>query len=275
MILKYIASSGNEYDLNADELRTREANYHKWSWDFNGTDLQYGKRVADVTRTAMEYDTTLTFAGSLVQRKEAVENLHQDFELDVRNMTPGRIIWGEWYIDCYISDSSTTPDELIRWTDNEIKIYCPHPFWIREATRQFYPKSVPAEQIFLDYEFDYQYDYHFGNPGTAIWQRDFPFVSEFKLTIYGPVSQPRILINSHAYQINDTLGETEYAVIDSRDNIIMKYAMGGQVTNIFDLRDKQESVFDPIPAGPLRFAWSGAFGFDLTLYEERSEPRWT
>ena len=274
MILKYQASSGNEYNLNIkEEFLTREANYHVWNWVANGTELQFGKRIANFSREAAVYSATLTVIGSQTFRKSMLDNLHQDFELDVRNMTPGRIIWGDYYVDCYITDSSTKPDDYPTWTDNEISIYCPYPFWIKEDTRTFMPQEAPGAQTFLDYEFDYNYDYFYGNPGIAIWQTGFPFTSDFKMTVYGPVSDPRILINGYPYQFFDTLEATEYVVIDSRSNTITKYLANETNISIFDLRNKAQSIFKQIPAGTLTFNWSGAFGFDLTLFEERSEPR--
>lgn len=273
--LKYIASSGNEYNLKSDGIRTKEANYHTWNWGVNGTTLQYGLRVSDFTRKPATYETRLILDGSYAQRKAILEALHDDFELDVRNMTLGRIMWGDYYIDCYITASSTYPDENNYWTDNEVTIYCPYPFWIKELAREFKPQVAPEDEQFLDYEFDYRYDYFYGNPGIATWQTDFPFSSEFRMTIYGAVSEPRILINGYPYQFFDTLEATEYVVIDSRSNTITKYLASGSKVNIFDLRNKAESIFNPIPPGTLTFNWSGTFGFDLTLYEERSEPRWT
>jgi hypothetical protein len=44
-------------------------------------------------------------------------------------------------------------------------------------------------------------------------------------------------------------------------------------TNLFDSRNKAQSVFEKIPEGALTFAWEG-FSFELTLFEERSEPKW-
>ena len=100
----------------------------------------------------------------------------------------------------------------------------------------------------------------------------FPFESDFRIIVYGPVVNPRIQINGHPYQVNDTLLVGEYMVIDSRNNTITKYT-GSQAINLFDFRDKAYSVFQPIPGGTLRLNWTGLFGFDLTLFEERSEPR--
>lgn len=274
VLLQYIASSGNVYNLKADGIRTKKANYHKWKWGVNGTALQYGIRVSDFTRKPAEYETTLIFAGSHNDRKELIDALHEDFELDVRTMRTGRIIWGDYYIDCFVVSSSTEPNAKVDlWTDNTVSFYCPYPFWIKEETKEFLPQSVPAGQEFLDYPFDYEYNYFYGNPGIGIWQTNFPFESEFKMIIYGPVSDPRILINGYPYQVFTTLTDGEYLVIDSRDNTITKYQASKIQVNLFDNRDKVHSVFKSIPGGTLRFNWTGAFGFDLTLFEERIEPR--
>ena len=272
--LKYIASSGNEYNLKSDGIRTKTANYHKWSWGVNGTTLQYGIRVSDFDRKPVTYETTIVFTGSYSQRKALIEALHDDFELDVRNMKLGKIVWGDYYIDCYITMSSTYPDRDNVYTENEITIYCPYPFWIQEEKREFFPQDAPTGEAFLDFPHDYPYDYSYGNPGLGRWIRDFPWPSEFQMVIYGPCVNPQIVINGYPYLIKDTLDSTDYIILDSRSNKVTKYLANGQVLNIFDLRNKTQSVFEPIPGGDLTLTWTGAFGFSLTLYEERSEPRW-
>jgi hypothetical protein len=273
--IRYIASSGNVYDLQANRLLTRAANYHVWEWAAVGTGLKYGMKISAFTKEPAVYTTQLVFRGPVSQRKETIDALHEDFERDIRNMKPGRIIWRECYIECYITASSTVPDQTYLWTNNDITIYCPYPFWIKEETRTFMPQEAPGEQQYLDYDFDYEYDYFYGNPGIAIWQLDFPFPSEFRMTVFGPAVNPRVLINGYPYQFNDTLEAGEYVVIDSRSNKITKHLVNGYTVNIFDLRNKAHSIFEPIPGCNLTFNWSGQFGFDLTLYEERSEPRWT
>ena len=60
-------------------------------------------------------------------------------------------------------------------------------------------------------------------------------------------------------------------MIDSRQKTIMMYQNGTQ-TNIFDYRNKSDSIFEKIPAGNLRIVWDSAFGADLTIYREQSEP---
>lgn len=272
--LQYVASSGNIYNLRGNTLRTRrKTNFHKWTWSVNGVNLQYGMRVSGFSRPGQTYETTLTLFGSEEQKRAQIEALHDDFELDVRNETPGRIIWGSYYIDCFVIGSSLTPNNGNMSADNVVSFYCPYPFWIKEETRRFYPQSAGGAETFLDYPHGYDYDYFSGGSGTQIWQTGFPFTSDFRMIMYGPASNPRVLINDHIYQILDTLAASEHVIIDSKLGTIVKTQADGTKVNAFDLRNKEESIFEKIPAGTLTFNWSGAFGFDLTLYEERSEPR--
>lgn len=272
--LQYISSSGNIYSLKSDGIRTKTANYHKWNWGVNGTTLQYGIRVSDFKRDPATYETKLILNGSYEQRKALLEALHDDFELDVRRMRLGRIVWGDYYIDCYILMSSTYADGNTVWTDNDLTIYCPYPFWIREDAKEFYPQVTPEGEAFLDYPTDYDYDFYYGSPGLAKWVRDFPWDCEFRMTLYGPSINPQVTINGYSYIVYDTLDASDYITIDSRENTVVKHLANGVVKNIFDLRGKANSVFKRIPGGTLTLNWPGVWGFDLTLFEERSEPRW-
>lgn len=272
--LRYVASSGRSYNLRSDTLKTRSgANFHEWSWDVNAVSLQYGTRVSAFTRPAAVYEATLSLFGTSKEKIALLEALHDDFELDVRNLTPGRLIWNDYYIECYAKESSTKPDDSNMIVDNTVTFYCPYPFWIKEEKRSFYPQTVNADEEFLDYPHDYPYDFYSGEAGSATWQTDFPFKSDFKMVIYGPATNPRIVINDHVYQILDDLGETEYVIIDSKLATIEKVTASGHKINAFDLRNKESSVFEQLPAETLYLSWLGTFGFDLTLYEERSEPR--
>lgn len=272
IVLKYIASSGNIYDLKSKEIKTKEANFHAWAWNPFGVEQKYGIRLTDFTKGAAEYTTTLIIEGSYFDRKDLLDSLHEDFEYDIRNKTPGRIIWGECYLDCYITESSTQPTEKTSWTENEVNIYAPYPFWIREETKSFMASGAQPLSAFLDFDFDFEYDYTPPAAGSSLWVRDFPFASEFQMIVYGPVASPHVLIDGHVYEFYDTLLSGEYAIIDSRKNTITKVTTSGQEVNIFDKRNKNVSIFENIPGGTLTVNWSGSFGFDLTIYEERSEP---
>jgi hypothetical protein len=41
---------------------------------------------------------------------------------------------------------------------------------------------------------------------------------------------------------------------------------------MFNFRNKTNSIFRPVPGGNLLIEWDAAFGADLVLYREQSEP---
>lgn len=277
IIVKYTSSTGREYTLNVDGFyRLKTANFHAWKWSATGTQLQYGMRLANFTRSAAQYDGRLVFMrGTIEQRAALVDQLHEDFEADLRSMTPGVIDWGGWKLYGFFVSSSTYPDSNGIWTDNDFSFFAPSPFWVYESTKIFPIKTAPViTEDYLDYPYDYDYDYTYDTAGGTTWVRAFPFPSEFLLTVYGPVANPRVLINGHPYQVNATIEAGARLVIDSRAHTVSIISELGVVTNAFDLREKTNSVFEPIPGGSIFVAWSGAFMLELTLFQERNEPTW-
>lgn len=269
--IKYVASSGNTYDLITNGIKHREANYYSWAWDVEGTKLQFGERVADFSREAATYDTELIFYGSEQRRRTLVQNLHDDFENDVRTKRAGKIIWGSYYLECYITESSTEPTEVGTWTSNKITIYAPYPFWVQDF-HIVLPASQETASGFLDYPYDYPYDYAAPTMGTRHIQTNFPFESEFEMVIYGLAVNPRVVINDYAYALYATIPQGAYVIINSRQKTIMMYQNGTR-TNMFNFRNKTASIFQRITGGDLTISWDSSFGVDLTIYHERSEPR--
>ena len=94
------------------------------------------------------------------------------------------------------------------------------------------------------------------------------------MTIYGPCENPRILINGYPRQIFTSLESNEYLVIDSRDSTVIKHLANGTTVSVYNSRQFQPSIFEKIPSGLLSIDWTGLFGFDVTLFLERSEPKW-
>lgn len=271
--ITYVASSGNSYDLMADRaIRTKNANYHKWRWSAAGTAVQFGRHVTGFTRDPAVYETRLMFRGTYAQNKANIEALHEDFERDMIANTPAKIIWGDYYIECFIVASSTYPDDYNR-TVNDIEIFCPYPFWLKDVKRSFSVQSGSGSTSGLDYPYDYPYDYAHDSSGSEAWATGTNLPSEYTMVIFGAATDPSVTINGAVIGVYDTLNAGEYITIDSRNHTVEKTANDGTITNLFDMRFKNASIFSRIPGGNLEIVWSGLFGFDLTLHTERSEPR--
>lgn len=269
--IKYIASSGREYNLTANGSLHRSANYYDWQWSVVGTTLQHGIRVSDFSRSPAEYDVELVIYGTPAQRRSFLTALHNDFENDMRTKKTGRIIWGDYYIDCFITQSRSAP--LERWThlSNTIHIYVPYPFWVQEKKISL-PASGESTSGFLDFPFDFPFDFTAPVVGTRAIKSDFPFDSEFKMVIYGLAVNPRITINGYPYVLYATIPQGAYVIIDSRAHSITQYNSDGTQTNMFNFRNKTDSIFQKIPGGNLTISWDASFGVDITIFQEKSEP---
>lgn len=273
MNIKYIASSGNEYELTTNGIFHRSASYFQWAWKPEGTKLQYGTRLSNFSKEPAQYEADLIFYGTSDAITQKIQALHKDFENDIRHMTPGRIVIEDHYLDCYIIQSDIEPLSCHwTWLSNPIEIYAPYPYWVQEMHITL-PVSEIVSGSYLDYEFDYQYDYTAPAIGIRNIKSDAPFESEFKMIIFGQAVNPRITINGYSYVLYATIPTGAYAVIDSRTKTIVQYASDGTKTNLFDYRNKADSIFEKIPGGNLAITWDATFGVDITIYHELSEPR--
>lgn len=276
MILKYISAKGTEFDLKTvGGLRARAADLHTYEWIPDITELQYGAKVNRFRKEASAYTIKLDAGGSLSQRKEYLNQLHAAFDEDIHNKTPGRIVHGDYYVQCYVIVSSTYAEDP--YTSNELTAYCPYPFWIKDNTWNFAkPESTAAANEFLDFEYDFPYDYASDQTGQGKIRNDGSGKANFKLTIYGGCSNPYIMVDDRVIGVNTVLGSDEYMIIDSRDNTIVRVTNSGSRINLYNNRIKTGvSVFDQISPGVHTVIWPGTFGFDLTIFEERSEPAWS
>lgn len=270
--ITYIASSGRKYNLISNGILHKSANYHAWEYKIQGTKLQYGTRVADFSKDAAVYDTELILTGSELKRRAIINALHDDFESDIRKKKTGRIIWGDYYIDCFINFSDTQPTEYLTQTLNKIQIYAPYPFWVQDFKVKLFP-AEETQSTFLDFPFDFMFDFTAPVIGEAMVKSDFPFDSEFEMVIFGPAVNPRVTINGYSYVLYATIPQGAYVVIDSRKHTIMQFNTDGTKSNIFNLRNKTDSIFKKIPGGNLNISWDASFGVNITIYRERSEPR--
>ena len=86
---------------------------------------------------------------------------------------------------------------------------------------------------------------------------------------------PKIHIAGHTYEVNCEIGADEYLTIDSLDKTIVLKKNDGTTVNCFNLRNRDSYIFQTIPQGKNVVLWDNSFGFDVILFEERSEPKWT
>lgn len=291
MIAKYISGDGREFLLNQSyEVNISECNPHVSSWKYESVSKQYGVRILNFTKDALEFDVAMKFRGSLRTINDNLDDFLDTCEKDVVKNTPGRFYIGKMinvsgakvfsgsYLEGFFIEHETVPAEKFYGYSCKLKFVAPWPFWIQEIERNFFKaEGQEVEAAFLDYPYDYDYDYLGSTPGIASWFVDHYDSSQFIMTIKGYAEDPRVLINDYPYQVFDTLEQNEFLQINSRNgaNTVLKYLNNGTVENLFNYRNKQQSVFEPIPSGDLRISWNGTFDFNIKLFIQRSTPRWS
>ena len=157
-----------------------------------------------------------------------------------------------------------------------------YPQWIKETRISFQKNgsvfSDGSEECGsgkrnLDFYVDFPYDYMSEMKGRTLNNTGFVGVN-FRLIIYGAAINPVIFISGHAYQVNCQIEENEYLTIDSIAKTILLTKSDGTVENHFHQRNRGSYIFEKIPAGNNIVNWDKTFGFDVVMFEERSEPKW-
>lgn len=267
--VKYVNSKNESLSFFADKMIVSDGSFHKRKWTVSDD---------EITKDAVTYNLTLTLRGLLRERKQMLNKLCDLFEIDNYAEKQGKLYFGEYYIFCNISSSTTQINSVSSSrTDVVLEVYCKEQKWIKEEKYHLNKRtksSYLSEDRNLEYEYDYPYDYYLNTDGSVNIKNNNISSCDFEMIIFGPCSQPRILVNDMPIQIFCDVLDREYIKIDSRSNTVYKYNLYGKEENIYDLRLKQSSIFSKIPSGNIHFIWSGGFSFDITLYKERSEPEW-
>ena len=281
----YENNRGERIDLSDYPYIFQEGSLLDWTYTYStdnlvNRDVTYDYKMAAKStpiKLAVLCDYTIPLERRKQKWKEAVDHLCDVISTDVADNKNGKLYTDTgFYLNCKIVGSQKSDWRMgMPIMFNTLSVLSDKPVWIREETKEFFPQSGDlAVENGLDYTYDYMYDYTAQKAGTADWYIDHYDSSEFMITIFGPCVNPRVLIDGYPYEVFDTLEDNEYIVIDSRNHSVMKYLANGTTRDLYDLRAKEQSIFEPIPSGNINLSWSGAFGFNITIFIERNEPQW-
>lgn len=196
-------------------------------------------------------------------------------EKDIEAMIPGKIIVGDYYTRGYITGSAKS-NYLInkRHCKLDLTFLSEDPAWYREQPHSFFPGvNDVVVNSGTDYPYDYAFDYAAGQSAHVIVCESIR-PNAFTLRIYGDVENPTITVGGHVYSINGTIAKGESLLIDSMTKTITLTKEDGTKENWFDKRSRESYIFQEIPSGQHTVIWNDSFGFDLTIIEKRSEPKW-
>lgn len=251
---------------NSNELRN-------YSWDYDTINNRISRFYHGIKNRKIPLVVHCKTDDEAVQVKNKLMELA---EADIDAKIPGRVFAGDYYTIGYITASKKS-NYLVaeRFCNIELTLTSDDPAWYREQTHTFLPNAGGSIGIGsgTDFPYDYPYDYALSMSGQSVSCGSVGS-NAFKLLIYGEAVNPTVIIGGHVYTINGTVSKGETLLIDSVKKTITLTTATGSKANWFSKRGRESYVFEPIPAGQNSVVWSGAFGFDLTVIEKRSEPKW-
>lgn len=277
----YVNHLGKKVDFSAFPYLFQEGDILDWDYTY---DTKNDSEIINVRKVVKERTIKIAivpdFSEKLNQRKESLKKA-ADYLLDVLQEDVNANIDGKlytdtgYYLSCRIFGSKKTDWNIgLPVMFNEFAVISPAQFWVKEILLSYPISNGDTKSIFLDFPYDFPFDYTSLQKGISTLKNDHYADVHFKMTIYGPVVDPMVSIEGYNYEVHTTVEENEYLIIDSVQQTVTRTQKNGEVVNEFDNRSFQNSVFQKIPHGDLNVVWSGNFGWDIILYQERSEPKW-
>lgn len=268
MVIKYENASGDSVFFDGQGIKLREADFFKRIWSPEKTDNGYEPKKEPV-----EYKITLEIVGYGAEKREILNQLFETIEKDTISGNKGKLHVGEWHLNCFISEAKSYPAESPIGVLQNLVAFSEDGIWTRESSVTI-PVTTDPEGNGLYY--DYTYDYTYGSSGLSITIENEHFAPcNFKLTAHGPFNNLEFAINGNLYRVNQSCAEGEMLVLDTSARTIVKVDTYGNVWNVFGKQDFTLDNFKQIPAGENVLSYGRTYQIDLTLYEERSEPKWS
>lgn len=256
----YKNSKGEVLWLTMAPFRTVEADWFDSTWEEK--DDGYEKVIS------------LDVFGKREEFVQNMEKLYKIISVDAETGKYGRLYVNDTFLPCQIYKTKKTGWKGYIYTEVELTFLAPELSWITVLEKQFFPQDEPASVSGLDFSYDFPTDFAIENRGSAAFEIDHIIPSDFEMVIYGPCTNPKVLINEYPYEVMTTLEKNEYLIINSMEQLVTKYMSNGATSNLFNARGYEYSVFEKIPPGIISVNWSGEIGIDLYIYLKRKEAAW-
>lgn len=272
--LVYKNHLGEVFEFGKDGIFVNTSDLHDYEWQVNTrgnkiSSFSYGTQ----TRTL----PVIIICASAEEGIAARNRLFEVCEKDVLAFKQGEIILGGYSFRCFVTKSAKK-DYLVagRYMTADLTLTSDYPVWTKETVFTFVPvTATETASEYLDYQgLDFPYDYFSTFTAQSLSNDSFA-EANFKLRVFGACSNPSVTIGGHTYQVNCTLEDGQYLTVDSLNKRIFVTKNDGSTVNAFNLRSREDYIFQKIPAGINTVSFSGNFSFDVILLEERSEPKWT
>lgn len=270
--IKYINHINEIVVIGEGKIFANASDLHDFAWSVSSKN----NKISAFKRGIVTKTIPLQIVCDSEEEGIRIKNsMYEIMEKDVLAKEYGRIVIGNYYMKCYVAGSKKSEYLLNRGVMQvslSVRTDCPE--WVKESTTSFNENTASMDE-YLDFPFDYSYDYRNELAQKQINNTSF-VASDFRMDIFGYSINPTIYIAGHEYSVECTIDTGEYLTIDSTRKTIVLTHVDGRKENLFNKRNKASYIFEKIPAGVSAITTTDSqIAFDITLMEERSEPKWT
>jgi len=281
MDIKYINHKKEVLNLSDWPIVLQPEPLFNFAWQYRARGSQTGRqRIDKFYMGVVEKPLTVVIHTKMEDEfNAAMERFFEVTQKDVAAGEHGRIqLDNGYYLACWIlTDDKAMWDQGIKVAFRQITLITDEPKWIREKTVRFgLASEATAEADGHNYPYNYPYNY---SSGSMVWllDNDEFLGASFRLILYGEITNPSIQIGRNIYAMGYTaapftIASNSYVEIDSKKQTIMYNNVNGQISNVFEHRVLEHNIFEPIPVGVAQM--SGNCNFDITVFQERPEPKW-
>lgn len=248
-----------------------ENDLFSYEWEY----VTAQRRLVAVSRDVSEMPVKLLFLNG--ESDETIAHFLEVMDYDMRMKSPGTLSVNGFERRGVFFQASTEDYMYKRGLMYlDMRFLALDQDWSRRTTFTF-DVSVGSVDTQLFYPHDYPHDYG-GSPAPSSFENPSAFPSEFLLRIYGPVSNPYVIINGNLYAVNCTVVSGGFLVIDSTDrSAIYNYNAQGVAQNVFDLatagsQGSGEYIYELIQPGTNQVSKSNNFKIDIEVLDSRSIP---
>lgn len=248
-----------------------ENDLFSYEWEY----VTAQRRLVAVSRDVTEIPVKLLFLNG--ESDETIAHFLEVMDYDMRMKSPGTLSVNGFERRGVFFQASTEDYMYKRGLMyRDMRFLALDQDWSRRTTFTF-DVSVGSVDTQLFYPHDYPHDYG-GSPAPSSFENPSAFPSEFLLRIYGPVTNPYVIINGNLYAVNCTVVSGGFLVIDSTDrSAIYNYNAQGVAQNVFDLatagsQGSGEYIYELIQPGTNQVSKSNNFKIDIEVLDSRSIP---
>lgn len=270
--ITYANSKGETVSLGEETgVWLDENDLFDWSWEYVTTQ----SKLVATSRPIEEKSVKLLYLDG--DDPTQIERFLEVFDYDARMVEPGTLTVNGYqrrgvFLAASTDDYMWKPGLMRR----DMTFLAVDPDWSRRHVYTFDIQQDVSEAQMV-YPHGYPHDYGAAAvPGTFVNQSAFP--SEFLLRIYGPCSNPYLVIGGNLYSVSATVADGGFLVIDSTDKgAVYNYGPTGAAVNVFDAakvgaKGGGSYLFEQIQPGTNQVSSPNSFKFDVEIVEGISVP---